>query len=98
MTGTEFRYLLGATTRRPSARERRREGLLALCQRKAIPIFVGAPADGSVFLNSMKLWALREAAGDPYALRARPARRGLRVLRLPPLGPVRVATRRRSAR
>jgi deoxyhypusine synthase len=27
----------------------------------AIPIFVGAPADGSVFLNSMKLWAMARA-------------------------------------
>jgi deoxyhypusine synthase len=27
----------------------------------AIPVFVGAPADGSVFLNSMKLWAMRRA-------------------------------------
>jgi deoxyhypusine synthase len=27
----------------------------------AIPILVGAPADGSVFLNSMKLWAMKRA-------------------------------------
>jgi hypothetical protein len=27
----------------------------------ALPVFVGAPGDGSVFLNSMKLWAMREA-------------------------------------
>jgi deoxyhypusine synthase len=67
MTGCEFRYLLG---RHYAAAERAvnaREGLLALCHRKAIPLFVGAPADGSVFLNSMKLWALREAGGEPYA-------------------------------
>ena len=62
------------------------EGLLALCARKAIPIFVGAPADGSVFLNSMKLWALRELGGRRLPLRARPPPRGLRELRLPPLG------------
>ncbi|MEM1447775.1 MAG: deoxyhypusine synthase family protein [Planctomycetota bacterium] len=58
MTGTEMRYLLGA---RYAAQEKRNgapEGLLALCHRKAIPVFVGAPADGSVFLNSMKLWAM----------------------------------------
>jgi deoxyhypusine synthase len=65
MSGTEFRHLLG---RRYAAQERRNgapEGLLALCARKAIPIFVGAPADGSVFLNSMSLWALaREGAID----------------------------------
>jgi len=31
----------------------------------AIPVFVGAPGDGSVFLNSMKLWAMREAGIIP---------------------------------
>jgi deoxyhypusine synthase len=31
----------------------------------AIPVFVGAPGDGSVFLNSMKLWAMREAGLIP---------------------------------
>jgi deoxyhypusine synthase len=36
-------------------------GLLATCWRHAIPVFVGAPGDGSVFLNSMKLWAMRQA-------------------------------------
>ncbi len=68
MSGTEFRHLLG---RRFAAQERRngaREGLLALCTRKAIPVFVGAPGDGSVFLNSLALWALREAGGAPHAL------------------------------
>lgn len=71
MTGPEFRNLLGA---RYAAQEKHNgvpEGLLALCTRKAIPIFVGAPGDGSVFLNSMALWALREAnpknKGDAYA-------------------------------
>jgi len=66
MTGPEFRHLLG---RRYAALEQRNgvpEGLLALCARKSIPIFVGAPGDGSVFLNSVALWALREAhPGDP---------------------------------
>ncbi|MBL8857069.1 MAG: deoxyhypusine synthase family protein [Planctomycetes bacterium] len=63
MTGTEFRWRLG---RRYAAQEKHngvREGLLALCTRKAIPIFVGAPGDGSVFLNSMKLWALAQLDG-----------------------------------
>jgi deoxyhypusine synthase len=67
MTGCEFRNLLG---RHYDAAERSvgaREGLLALCWRKAIPLFVGAPGDGSVFLNSVKLWALREVLGEPYA-------------------------------
>jgi len=68
MTGTELRFLLG---RRYAAQERAngaREGLLALCWRKALPIFVGAPGDGSVFLNSMALWAAARAGGAPHAL------------------------------
>ena len=63
MTGPQFRHLLGL---RYAAQERHNgvpEGLLALCARKQIPIFVGAPGDGSVFLNSMALWAL--SAVDP---------------------------------
>jgi deoxyhypusine synthase len=61
MTGTELRYLLGQYF---SAQEKQNgvpHGLLSTCQRMAIPVFVGAPADGSVFLNSMKLWAMRRA-------------------------------------
>ncbi|MFQ5749055.1 MAG: deoxyhypusine synthase family protein [Planctomycetota bacterium] len=66
MSGTEFRFLLG---RHFAAQEKKAgapEGLLALCHRKAIPVFVGAPADGSVFLNAMLLWALRETCGDAF--------------------------------
>jgi deoxyhypusine synthase len=66
MSGPEFRHRLGE---RYAAQEKANgfpEGLLALCARKAIPIFVGAPADGSVFLNSVYLWALRELAGDDF--------------------------------
>jgi len=66
MSGPEFRYLLG---RRYAAQERQNgvpEGLLALCARKAMPIFVGAPADGSVFLNSVYLWAMRELWGEDF--------------------------------
>jgi deoxyhypusine synthase len=66
MSGPEFRHLLGL---RYASQERQngvREGLLALCARKAIPIFVGAPGDGSVFLNSMALWALAQATGSKY--------------------------------
>jgi deoxyhypusine synthase len=67
MTGCEFRSLLGRHYAAAERAANAREGLLALCWRKAIPLFVGAPADGSVFLNSVKLWALREAGGAPYA-------------------------------
>jgi len=68
MTGTELRWRLG---RRFAAQEQQNgapEGLLALCQRKSIPVFVGAPADGSVFLNSMKLWAMAQAGSIDYRL------------------------------
>jgi deoxyhypusine synthase len=61
MTGTELRYRLGAHYAAMEMRNGVPEGLLAACHRLAIPVFVGAPSDGSVFLNSMKLWAMREA-------------------------------------
>jgi deoxyhypusine synthase len=71
MTGPEFRHLLGRFYAAQETRNGVPEGLVALCARKSIPIFVGAPGDGSVFLNSMALWALREAnpgsARDAYA-------------------------------
>jgi deoxyhypusine synthase len=71
MTGPEFRNMLGRRYAAQEAHNGVPEGLLALCARKAIPIFVGAPGDGSVFLNSMALWALREAnpksKADAYA-------------------------------
>ena len=65
MTGTELRYRLGAVYAEQEQRNGVAAGLLATCQRLAIPVFVGAPGDGSVFLNSMKLWAMREAGLIP---------------------------------
>jgi deoxyhypusine synthase len=61
MTGTEMRYLLGKFFAQQEERNHVESGLLATCFRQAIPIFVGAPGDGSVFLNSMKLWAMKKA-------------------------------------
>ena len=61
MSGPEFRHLLGARYAAQEARTGVEPGLLSTCHRLAIPVFVGAPGDGSVFLNSMKLWAMREA-------------------------------------
>ncbi len=60
MTGTELRYKLGALYGDAERATGAAAGLLSTCHRMAIPVFVGAPADGSVFLNSMKLWAMRE--------------------------------------
>lgn len=61
MSGTEFRNRLGARYAAQESRSGVEAGLLATCHRLAIPVFVGAPGDGSVFLNSMKLWAMRQA-------------------------------------
>lgn len=61
MTGTEFRHLLGAAYGEQEKKREISEGLLACCQRMSIPILVGAAADGSAFLNSVKLWAMSQA-------------------------------------
>jgi deoxyhypusine synthase len=61
MTGTEMRHRLGAHYAAQEKRVGVSPGLLATCQQLSIPVFVGAPGDGSVFLNSMKLWAMKEA-------------------------------------
>jgi deoxyhypusine synthase len=61
MTGTEMRYLLGLYYAAQERQNGVQPGLLATCHRLALPIFVGAPGDGSVFLNSMKLWAMKQA-------------------------------------
>lgn len=65
MTGTELRCRLGAVYAEQERQNDVPAGLLATCHRLAIPVFVGAPGDGSVFLNSMKLWAMREAGLIP---------------------------------
>lgn len=65
MTGTELRYRLGAFYAAQEQRNKVSPGLLSTCHRLGIPIFVGAPSDGSVFLNSMKLWAMKESGLIP---------------------------------
>jgi len=65
MTGTELRYRLGAEYAAQEKRAGVAPGLLATCHRLGIPVLVGAPADGSVFLNSMKLWAMKQAGLIP---------------------------------
>jgi len=60
MSGTELRYLLGARFAAQEKKSGAQAGLLSTCQRLAVPVLVGAAADGSVFLNSMKLWAMKE--------------------------------------
>jgi deoxyhypusine synthase len=60
MTGTELRNRMGQYYAEQERANGVAPGLLSTCHRLAIPVFVGAPADGSVFLNSMKLWAMRQ--------------------------------------
>jgi deoxyhypusine synthase len=58
MTTTERNYLLGKEF---GVREKAlgvKPGLLSTCAELELPVFIGAPADGSMFLNSVKLWAL----------------------------------------
>lgn len=61
MTGTELRYRLGEYYAAQEKQNGVPAGLLSTCTRLGIPVFVGAPADGSIFLNSMKLWALKQS-------------------------------------
>jgi deoxyhypusine synthase len=61
MTGTELRFLLGRIYGEHEKKASVKPGLLSVCHQRAIPILVGAPADGSLFLNSMKLWAMKQA-------------------------------------
>jgi deoxyhypusine synthase len=65
MTGTELRYRLGAFYGAQEQRNGVEPGLLSTCTHLGIPVFVGAPSDGSVFLNSMKLWAMKQAGLIP---------------------------------
>jgi deoxyhypusine synthase len=65
MTGTELRYRLGTFYGAQEQRNGVEPGLLSTCTRLGIPVFVGAPSDGSVFLNSMKLWAMKQAGLIP---------------------------------
>src|SRR5436305_5837643 len=61
MTGTELRHRLGRFYGEQEKSNGVQPGLLSTCQKLGVPVFVGAPADGSVFLNSMKLWAMKQA-------------------------------------
>jgi len=56
MTTPELHYLLGESIARvEEALGVKQPSLLATCYRRAIPIFVGAVQDGSIFLNIVKL-------------------------------------------
>ena len=66
MTTTERNYLLG---KHYGEREKAlgvAPGLLSTCAEMELPVFVGAPADGSLFLNSVKLWTLARMGKIQY--------------------------------
>jgi deoxyhypusine synthase len=65
MTGTELRFLLGKVYADNEKKLGVQAGLLSTCNRLAVPILVGAPGDGSLFLNSMKLWAMKQSGLIP---------------------------------
>lgn len=66
MTTTERNHLLGWHYRNQEKETGVRPGLLSTCSRLGVPVFVGAAADGSAFLNSVKLWALNRVSNRPY--------------------------------
>lgn len=55
MTTTERNYLFGKYYSEQEKAVGAKQGLLSFCYRAGIPVFVGAPADGSLSLNSAKL-------------------------------------------
>jgi deoxyhypusine synthase len=66
MTTTERNYLLGKLY---GERERAlgvAPGLMSTCADLDLPVFIGAPADGSAFLNSVKLWTLARLGRIQY--------------------------------
>jgi deoxyhypusine synthase len=79
MTTVETNHLLGKHLARLEAELGVAEPcLLSACYRAGVPIFVGAPQDGSIFLNAVKLKALLgerfayalDAAADVHAMAA----------------------------
>jgi len=66
MTTTERNYLLGKQFAEREKALGVAPGLLSTCADLELPVFIGAPADGSVFLNSLKLWTLARLGKIKY--------------------------------
>ena len=66
MTGPEFRHRLGQWYGKLEERTDAQPGLLSTCAELGIPVFCGAPADGSTYLNAVKLRAMRDAGIIPH--------------------------------
>ncbi len=65
MAGPEFRHRLGQWYGKLEKAAGVQPGLLSTCAELGIPLFCGAPGDGSTFLNAMKLRAMRDAGIIP---------------------------------
>ncbi|MGA9670957.1 MAG: deoxyhypusine synthase family protein [Terracidiphilus sp.] len=66
MTTTERNYLLGKQFAEREKALGIAPGLMSTCAELELPVFIGAPADGSLFLNSVKLWALARMGKIQY--------------------------------
>ena len=66
MTTTERNYLLGKCYAERESALGIAPGLMSTCAEMELPVFIGAPADGSVFLNSVKLWTLKRMGKIRY--------------------------------
>ena len=67
MTTTERNYLLGKYYGEREKALDVAKGLLSTCAELELPVFIGAPADGSGFLNSVKLWTLARLGKIQYS-------------------------------
>ena len=66
MTTTERNYLLGKYFAEREQALGIAPGLMSTCTEMDLPVFIGAPADGSAFLNSLKLWTLAKLGKIKY--------------------------------
>lgn len=66
LTTTEYRHQLGKYLNALEKKRRVPHGLLATAHEYGIPGFCASPADGSTFLNAMKLWVMQERLGERF--------------------------------
>ncbi len=64
VTTTEYRHQLGRQLHALEEKKKIPHGLLATAFQYDVPGFCPSPADGSTFLNAMKLWVMQERLGE----------------------------------
>lgn len=64
LTTTEYRWQLGKYLHALEEKRGIGHGLLATAYAYDVPAFCASPADGSTFLNAMKLWVMQERLGE----------------------------------